>query len=212
MTTPFSGRLRCGSSTDMRTLDITQDSVESSLRLPSTDFGLPAEAAEARRTIAKLRQRAAQVREIHTFRTGMGLAAPQIGIHRRAAIIYLAEQDDVITLLNPRIQEQSTAVETRFEGCLSFFDVRGQVARPVHLLIAHQRLDGTQVTSAFEGSVARLVAHEIDHLNGVLYTQRMAAGDRPIPVEHYRRTAYEVTTADASGSRGTTPGSVGSSR
>jgi len=196
----------------MRALKIAQDCAGTPLRQPSAPYQLPVEEEAARRAVAALQRKAAKVRRVHSFRTGMGLAAPQIGIRRRVAIVYLADRNQVITLLNPQVVEQSAAVETRFEGCLSFFDVRGQVTRPVHLLVSHQHFDGTTVATAFAGSVARLVAHEIDHLDGILYTERMAAGDRPMPVEHYRAHHYGAVAADASGTRGTTPGSVGSSR
>ena len=172
----------------MRVLGITQDGARSALRQPSAEFRLPAEATPARRTVTNLRLRAAAVRRRHTFRTGMGLAAPQIGVRRRAAIVYLVERDELIVLLNPHVVDASDEVETRYEGCLSFFDVRGRVERPVRLVVAHQRPDGSRTTTAFEGSVARLVAHEIDHLDGILYTQRMADERGLLPVERYRET------------------------
>ncbi|SHM43572.1 peptide deformylase [Cryptosporangium aurantiacum] len=172
----------------MRRLGIAQLDDDPLLREPTVEFNLPAEVAVARRIVAELRARAADVRAVHAFRKGMGLAAPQIGFGRRVAIVHTPDVRGPIVLLNPRVVHRSAADEVRFEGCLSFFDVRGKVRRPVHLVVESQALDGTPRTTRFEGSLARLVAHEIDHLDGVLYCDRMAATDVLMPVEHYRAT------------------------
>lgn len=189
MTTRVNNFLLSGSSADMRALRITQDGAGTPLRRPAAAFVFPRETMAARRTVDALRQRAAKVRRVHTFRTGMGLAAPQIGIRRRAAIVFLADPGRMIELLNPVVVEQSAEEETRFEGCLSFFDVRGLVARPTRLRVVHQRSDGAPLESEFHGNVARLVAHEIDHLDGILYTERLAGGSDLLPVERYREQA-----------------------
>lgn len=80
-------------------------------------------------------------------------------------------------------------------GGLSFFDVRGMVPRPLTIMVQTTTLDGSTVTTVYERGLARLVAHEIDHLDGLLYTSRMRPGVEPIPVEEYRQTgrvwAYE---------------------
>jgi peptide deformylase len=89
-------------------------------------------------------------------------------------------------LVNPVVIEEAPGDE-QYEGCLSFFDVRGMVPRPMRLDVEHQDLDGTQRITVFERGVARLVAHEIDHLNGILYTARMPSGREPIPVSEYRQ-------------------------
>ncbi|MEU2868265.1 peptide deformylase [Streptomyces olivoreticuli] len=96
-------------------------------------------------------------------------------------------------LLNPRITATSEEVDEQYEGCLSFFDVRGMVPRP--LRITATALDGTTRITVYERGLARLIHHEIDHLDGLLYTARMRPGVEPIPVGEYRQTgrawAYE---------------------
>jgi peptide deformylase len=72
-------------------------------------------------------------------------------------------------------------------GCLSFFDVPGVVNRPLTLNVEHQDLDGNRRITIFDRGTARLVAHEIDHLNGIVYTDRMDPGREPIPVSEYRQ-------------------------
>ena len=92
---------------------------------------------------------------------------------------------ETITLINPVVIEETPSDE-QYEGCLSFFDVRGIVNRPHTLHVEHQDLDGHRRITIFDRGTARLVAHEIDHLNGILYTDRMEPGRETIPVSEYR--------------------------
>ncbi|GAA2820533.1 hypothetical protein GCM10010441_51110 [Kitasatospora paracochleata] len=150
-------------------------------------FDLPAEAEDVRRVVAELNAAAERAAGIHVFSKGMGVAAPQLGIDRAAAIVRTAEAE-TITLLNPRVIEESAEADEQYEGCWSFFDVRGVVPRPRSITVEHQTIEGRRLITIFEDAVARLVAHEIDHLEGVLYTARMRPGVQPIPVSEYRGT------------------------
>lgn len=171
----------------MRNLGIVQRGADI-LATATRPFNLPAEADDARRVLAELRLTMERVAQAHYFSKGMGIAAPQIGISRASAIIRPPDRDDIITLLNPRIIEESAQVDEQYEGCLSFFDVRGVVPRPLAIHVEHQDLDGHQRITLFERGTARLVAHEIDHLNGILYTERMRAGAESVPVAQYPGT------------------------
>ncbi|GAA1093203.1 peptide deformylase [Kitasatospora arboriphila] len=93
----------------------------------------------------------------------MGVAAPQLGIDRAVAIVRTADAE-TITLLNPRVIEESAETDEQYEGCWSFFDVRGMVPRPRAITVEHQEIDGQRRITIFENAVVRLVAHEIDHL------------------------------------------------
>lgn len=157
------------------------------LRAKARPFELPQEAEDARRVIAQLTSAASRVAQAHVFGKGMGLAAPQIGIDRAAAIVATPD-GETRTLLNPRIVEASQETDTQYEGCLSFFDVRGQVSRPLVIHVEHTDIDGAKRITAFEKGAARLAAHEIDHLTGNLYTDRLAPGVTTIPVEQYDGT------------------------
>ncbi|MBO0885204.1 MAG: peptide deformylase, partial [Mycobacterium sp.] len=157
------------------------------LSRPAGPFQLPAEADDARRLIAELRSVMARVGAVHQFAKGMGIAAPQIGVARAAAIVRTAAGDE-ITLLNPAIIAAADDTDCQYEGCLSFFDVRGQVPRPLAIQVEHTDIDGHRHITQFDHGTARLVAHEIDHLHGHLYLDRMQAGTEPIPVEQYRGT------------------------
>ncbi|WND36383.1 peptide deformylase [Streptomyces sp. BB1-1-1] len=159
-------------------------------------FDLPAQRDEAEQTVEMLFSSMERIGQVHPFAKGMGLAAPQIGIGRAAAAVQPPGRDSpAIVLLNPRITASSKDTDEQYEGCLSFFDVRGMVPRPLVITVETTALDGTAVTTVYERGLARLVAHEIDHLDGLLYTTRMRDGVEPIPVEEYRETgrtwAYE---------------------
>ena len=85
-----------------------------------------------------------------------------------------------------RVQKTASAeTDEQFEGCLSFFDERGLVARPLQLTVESARLTGERIRVTYEQAVARLVAHEVDHLDGRLYTDRMPAGAPLVPVTQY---------------------------
>lgn len=170
----------------MRSLGIVQEG-DPILSEVSRRFDLPSEAEEARRVIAQLFSTMERVAQVHTFAKGMGLAAPQIGINRAAAIVRTPE-GELITLLNPRIIDQSSEEDEQYEGCLSFFDVRGMVPRPSVIEVEHQDLEGNTRITVFEYGVARLVAHEVDHLHGKLYKVHMRPGVEPIPVSQYKGT------------------------
>lgn len=150
-------------------------------------FALPDEAEDARRVVAQLASACEAASSVHVFGKGMGMAAPQIGIDRAAAIVR-SPDGEMVTLLNPRIVEESSDTDEQYEGCLSFFDVRGMVPRPLAISVEHTDVDGQQRITIFERGMARLVAHEVDHLHGVLYRERMREGVEPIPVSEYRGT------------------------
>lgn len=155
------------------------------LTQPAKPFDLQMEIDDAQQVISQLHAAIERAANIHHFAKGMGVAAPQIGIGRAAVVIRSADGEQII-LLNPRIIKESTEFDEQFEGCWSFFDVRGKVHRPLAIHIEHQDLTGAQRFTIFKQGLARLVAHEIDHLNGVLYTDRMRPDVKPISLDEYR--------------------------
>jgi peptide deformylase len=150
-------------------------------------FNLPHEADAARSVVDELLAAMQRVREHHVFGKGMGLAAPQIGLSQAAAVVQPPDEDThPIVLLNPTVVAEAGEIDEQYEGCLSFFDVRGLVRRARHLEVEHTGLDGDRTITVFHDGMARLVGHEIDHLHGRLYKNRMRPGTDPIPVEEYR--------------------------
>jgi peptide deformylase len=175
----------------MRSLGIVQEG-DPILAEAARPFDLPAEAEDARRVVSQLVSSLERVGQAHNFAKGMGLAAPQINIGRAAAVIRTPE-GETLTLLNPRITDESAMTDERYEGCLSFFGVRGMVPRPLAIEVEHQDVDGTTRITAFEHGMARLVCHEVDHLFGMLYRARMKQGVEPIPVSQYKGTGQQWT-------------------
>jgi peptide deformylase len=177
----------------MRNLGIVQQGA-SVLAEPARPFDLPAERDAAEQAVEMLFAAIEGIARVHTFAKGMGIAAPQIGVGRAAAVIQpTGEGAGALVLLNPRITAASGEIDEQYEGCLSFFDVRGLVPRPLRITVETTALDGTIVTTVYERGLARLVAHEIDHLDGHLYLDRMRPGITPIPIELYRQTGRAWT-------------------
>ena len=101
---------------------------------------------------------------------GVGLAAPQIGILRRFCIVDIG--DGLIELINPVIIEKSGA-QTGSEGCLSIPDRFEEVTRPMKVTVRAQDRHGNNFTITAEDFKARAFCHEIDHLDGILYIDRV---------------------------------------
>jgi peptide deformylase len=171
----------------MAALGVVQDG-DPLLRRVARSFDLPAEAEDARRVIAELNSAAERIGQAHNFGKGMGVAAPQIGIDRAAALVRPPGSDSAITLLNPTLIEASTEIDEQYEGCLSFFDLRCLVPRPLEIHVEHTDITGEKKIIVFDRGVARLVAHEVDHLHGTLCRDLLPNGRAPIPVEQYRGT------------------------
>jgi peptide deformylase len=170
----------------MRRLGVVQDG-DPVLRRPADPFDLPREHDVAAGLGELLVAYLAPIRAAHAFGKGNGLAGPQIGIARAAAVVQLPDSEPLV-LYNPRVVDSSDDSDEQYEGCLSCFDIRGLVERPLRIDVEHQTLDGDIRLITFQRAAARLWAHEIDHLTGTLYLDRMRPGTTPVPVEHYTGT------------------------
>lgn len=100
---------------------------------------------------------------------GVGLAAPQVGILRRVVVIDVGDEHGLIELINPEIIATEGEQEGS-EGCLSAPGRRGYVKRPNKVTVKAQDRKGKPFEITGEGLLARAFCHEIDHLNGVLYS------------------------------------------
>jgi peptide deformylase len=150
-------------------------------------FDLPEQAPLAEDVASRLLDALARIGELYDFRKGTGIAAPQLGIDWAAAVIRPPESSGTpVVLFNPRVVGESIDRDEQYEGCLSFFDVRGLVARPLLIEVDHADPSGQRTVTRFTDAMARLVAHEVDHLGGLLYPDRMPADARLIPVEDCR--------------------------
>jgi len=107
---------------------------------------------------------------------GIGLAAPQVGRQERVCVVDLssgAEPDELLVLVNPRVVEQEGEIREE-EGCLSFPDLLLIVPRPRRVVVDAQDLEGNPIRVEGEQLMARCLHHEIDHLDGVLFLDRVS--------------------------------------
>ena len=100
---------------------------------------------------------------------GIGLAAPQVGISKRVIVMDVGDENGLIELVNPVIVEK-TGEQIGPEGCLSIVGLSGDVRRWETITVKGLNRDGEEVTIVGTGLLARCMQHEIDHLNGVLFT------------------------------------------
>ena len=125
---------------------------------------------------SRLHQLLDDMRETLMSANGVGLAAPQVGVLRRAVLVIETnvpegESERVIQLINPEILETSGEQDGP-EGCLSVPGEYGLVKRPMHVKVRAQDRNGEFFEVEGEGLTARCFCHEIDHLEGVVFTSR----------------------------------------
>lgn len=116
---------------------------------------------------------------------GLGLAAPQLGVAQRLAVVEISEPDGegnphtkTFVLINPEVVKSSEETWENPEGCLSIPGWRGVVQRPSKITVKALDRDGNRVKFDAEGMLARAIQHEVDHLDGVLYIDKLVAPDR----------------------------------
>ena len=119
---------------------------------------------------AKLHKLLDDMKETLAEANGVGLAAPQVGILRRVVIVDTGEE--VLELVNPSLVE-TDGEQTGVEGCLSIPGKYGLVTRPYYAKVSAQDRDGNWFEAEGEEIVARCFCHELDHLDGIVYTEVM---------------------------------------
>jgi len=117
---------------------------------------------------------------------GVGLAAPQVGLPHRLFVIQI-EGDKPRVFINPEIVETSLELESFEEGCLSIPGVYADLDRPAAVRVQALNERGRRFTLEAEGFLARVVQHELDHLNGVLFTDRLPERSRDRLLKQYEK-------------------------
>jgi len=119
---------------------------------------------------------------------GLGLAAPQVGILKRLIVIDLYEDDSRFIFINPEIIKEK-GEQIVDEGCLSFPNQFGKVKRPKEITIKALDITGKKIKLQASDLLAQAICHEIDHLNGILFTEVVEPGTLEIvtPEEKERR-------------------------
>jgi peptide deformylase len=123
---------------------------------------------------------------------GVGLAGPQVGLSRRVIVVDVREDGSVpFALVNPRIVETSRETDKAEEGCLSIPGVSSVVERSARLTVEGLDERGEPVRMDAEGLLARCIQHEIDHLDGILFIDRISPLKRTMLLKKYRSQLAE---------------------
>jgi peptide deformylase len=135
----------------------------------------------------EIKQLAENMLETMYYHEGLGLAAPQVGVPLRLAVIDVrSEGSGKIILINPVIRETGR-VQTMEEGCLSFPDIVTSIERATELTVEFTTLSGKRKEKRVRGVAAQAVQHEIDHLDGMLIVDRMSVARRALLAGRLRR-------------------------
>ena len=116
------------------------------------------------------------------FGTGLGIAAPQIGINKRIIVVGAkkenikyndAEEIPVTAMINPTWIKLSKETDIQYEGCMSVPSIRGRVERYKNIELTYYNEKGEKIVKQLNGFLARLVQHECDHLDGIVFLERV---------------------------------------
>ena len=123
---------------------------------------------------------------------GIGLAGPQVGVDRRVIVVDVREEESTpLALVNPRITESDPETDKAEEGCLSIPGVAGVVERPSRVVVEALTETGEPVRLEADGLLGRCLQHEIDHLDGVLFIDRLSPLKRNMVLKRYRARVAE---------------------
>jgi peptide deformylase len=125
-----------------------------------------------------LHEEVARMGEIMNDALGVGLAATQLGVLHRLLVYRVQPESEVAALVNPEIEWAGEAQEVAEEGCLSLPEVLVDVERPLHVRVRGRDENGDEVVVEATGLEARVIQHEIDHLDGVLILDRTTREQR----------------------------------
>lgn len=129
------------------------------------------------------------------YAEGIGLAAPQIGISRRVCVLDLQNEDEPEAgrwvFVNPVVVESSKEEEKASEGCLSIPEMEDVVTRSARVTVRGFDAEGESIEVEAEGLLARALQHEIDHLDGVLFIDRLSAFKRRALLKKWKKSQQE---------------------
>jgi peptide deformylase len=142
-----------------------------------------------------LRKQVSRMAGIMNDALGVGLAAPQLGISQRLLVYRVGPDAPVIALANPEIEWQSKEEESFDEGCLSIPGILVDVERPVYVRVRAQDEHGEDRVVEASGLEARVIQHELDHLNGVLILDRTSRDQRKRALKELREAEDRAAEA-----------------
>jgi peptide deformylase len=138
-----------------------------------------------------LRRQVSRMAGIMNDALGVGLAAPQLGISQRLLVYRVGPDAPVIVLANPELEWSSGDEEAGEEGCLSIPGVTVDVERSVHVRVRALDEDGEERTVEASGLEARVIQHEMDHLDGVLILERTSRDERKRALRELREAEQQ---------------------
>ncbi len=143
----------------------------------------------------ELRRLVADMLETMYYAEGIGLAAPQIGVSRRVCVLDLRDEDDAEAgrwvLVNPVVVESSDEEDKAPEGCLSIPEMEEVVTRAARVTVRGFDAEGEEIEVEAEGLLARALQHEIDHLDGVLFIDRLSPFKRRALLKKWKKSQKE---------------------
>jgi peptide deformylase len=142
------------------------------------DPALRASAVDVTRFDDSLREEVARMEALMGDALGLGLAATQLGVMHRLFVFRVGADAPLVAVVNPRIEWSSEDQETAEEGCLSLPRVLVDVERPLHVRVSAQDERGELIVLEASGLEARVIQHEMDHLDGVLILDRATKDQR----------------------------------
>ncbi len=124
--------------------------------------------------------------------TGVGLAGNQVGANKSVIVMDLSvagevDEDRSITMINPAIEHFSDETIEDLEGCLSVPEYFEKVIRPAEIQVRYLDIDGNQQIEQADGFFARLIQHEVDHLNGIIFIDRIASLKKALAKSKFKR-------------------------
>jgi peptide deformylase len=125
---------------------------------------------------------------------GIGLAATQLGVLHRVLVYRVQHESPIVALVNPTLEWAGDELETLEEGCLSLPAVHVEVERPIQVRVTARDARGEPLTVEASGLEARVIQHEMDHLDGVLILDRTTREQRKEAMRLLREAGREVAT------------------
>jgi len=143
----------------------------------------------------ELRAEVARMAALMHDALGIGLAAPQVGISHRVLVYRVEPDSPIVALVNPAVEWSSRDEEISEEGCLSLPLIHVEVERPVAVLVRAQDEHGDELVIEATGLEARVLQHEIDHLDGILILDRTTREQRKAAMRALREAEQAAASA-----------------
>ncbi|HEU4570342.1 MAG TPA: peptide deformylase [Gemmatimonadales bacterium] len=150
---------------------------------------------EVARVDDEVRRFVADLFETMDANKGVGLAANQVGVATRVAVV--DADDQRFAIINPKVVSTSGPREAEEEGCLSIPDLFAEVGRPARVVVEALDEEGQPIRIEAEGLLARALQHEIDHLDGILFIDHLGPMKRQMLVAKYKREHPDAGTVQA---------------